>query len=176
MPIDPLIAAFDFGTTGVRALILDAQGQSLGSGSCDVAIQQTVSGLAEQSLDDFWKALLDAWRMAVRQSGVNTNNIAALGFSHQRCTFSIVDLSGQPLTNFIVWMDRRGIPYLDRVNQQIGRTDYYQITGLPIYYISSLSKILWFADQMPELLKNNARIWPISNLILNRLGVRGSAN
>ncbi len=171
MSIVPLIAAFDFGTTGVRALILDAQGQSLSSGSCEVAIQQTVSGLAEQSLDDFWKAMLEAWRMAVRQSGVDTKYIAALGFSHQRCTFAFADINGQPLTNFIVWMDRRGIPYLDKVHQQIGRMDYYQLTGLPIYYISSLSKILWFADQMPDLFEHNARIWPISNFVLARLGV-----
>lgn len=50
----PLVAAFDFGTTGVRALILDTHGRSVGSGSCEVVIRQTVSGLAEQTLDDFW--------------------------------------------------------------------------------------------------------------------------
>ncbi len=171
MSNDSLIAAFDFGTTGVRVLILDSQGQSISSGHCEVAIQQSVSGLAEQSLDDFWKALLTAWKMAVEKSIVNTNEIAALGFSHQRCTFAFADANGQPLSNFIVWMDRRGIPYLDRVNQQIGRMNYYQITGLPIYYISSLSKILWFADLMPEMFDHGARIWPISNFILNRLGV-----
>jgi len=168
---EPLIATFDFGTTGVRALILDACGKSLGSGSCEVAIQQTVTGFAEQSLDDFWHAMLNAWEIAVELAEVDTKKIEALGFSHQRCTFAFADDSGQPLIKFIVWMDRRGIPYLDRIHQDIGREDYYQTTGLPVYYISSLPKILWFADQMPEIFKQTSHIWPISNFILTRLGV-----
>lgn len=171
MPTEPFIATFDFGTTGVRALILDASGQSLGNGSSEVTIQQTVTGFAEQSLDDFWDAMLAAWKATVEQAKVDTNKIKVLGFSHQRCTFAFADDAGQPLTRFIVWMDRRGIPYLEKIHQDIGREDYYRITGLPIYYISSLSKILWFADQMPELSRRASRIWPISNFIMTRLGV-----
>lgn len=110
-----------------------------------------------------------AWGMAVTQSGAETDNIVALGFSHQRCTFAIANQDGQPRTNFIVWMERRGIPYLSRVHQEFGRMEYYNRIGLPIYYISSLSKILWFADNLPDVFEKDAIIWPISNFIFAAL-------
>lgn len=170
MAKDPLLAAFDFGTTGVRALIIDLEGKTLGSGGCEVSIQPTTSGLAEQSIEDFWNALLIAWKSTLAQARINTSDIAAIGFSHQRCTFAFADDHGQPLSPLIVWMDRRGIPYLDKVRQLVDRMDYYRLVGLPVYYISSLSKILWFADHVPELVRQS-RVWPISSFIITRMGV-----
>jgi xylulokinase len=68
-------------------------------------------------------------------------------------------------------MDRRGIPYLEPWRQSTPLPIYYEITGLPIYYISSLSKILWFKDKASSLFTSAAHIWPIASLIAARMGV-----
>lgn len=169
---DPaLLASVDFGTTGVRTLITGADGSIRGSGACEVLIQQSSDGRAEQSLDVFWEAFLTAWKAALSQSGVDSSQIQALGFSHQRCTFAFADRNGRPLTNLIVWMDHRGIPCLEDWQRATPLSSYYDIVGLPIYYISSLSKILWFKQYAPEIYHAAESIWPITNFIVSRLGV-----
>jgi xylulokinase len=166
-----LLASIDFGTTGVRVLIVDSEGNTLGTGACSVKILPTSAGTSEQTLDDFWDALLVAWQDAVEKARISTKNILAVGVSHQRCTFALADQDGKPISNLIVWMDRRGIPYLQQVHDLIGLKKYYEITGLPIYYISSLSKILWFRHQAEELFRATSHIWPIANFIFARMGV-----
>lgn len=169
---DPaLLASVDFGTTGVRTLIADANGGVRGSGACEVVIQQSSDGRAEQSLESFWEAFLTSWKAALRQAEIDPRQIQALGFSHQRCSFAFADRDGRPLTNLIVWMDHRGIPCLEDWQRATPPEAYYDIVGLPIYYISSLSKILWFRQHAPEIYRAAAFIWPISNFIIRRLGV-----
>lgn len=166
------IAAIDFGTTGVRAIISDVNGNTVGSGECEVEIYQAEDGSAEQSFESFWQAMLIAWENASQSAHIQTRHLLGLSFSQQRCTFALADSDGHPLTNFYVWMDRRGIGCLQDVHDRIGLTDYYEITGLPIYYISSLSKILWVKKQLPVVYHSAKKILPIAGFIMARMGVK----
>lgn len=165
------LLSVDFGTTGVRAVVITPDGRQPGSQEQEVPIVQDADGFVEQDVDTFWRAMVNVVRRALAQAGVSGDDIAAVGFSHQRCTFALADENGQPLSPLVVWMDQRGVPYLDRIRQQVSLPDYYTVTGLPIYYISSLSKLLWLRDQQPELYARARRVWPITNFILARLGV-----
>ena len=98
-------------------------------------------------------------------------DVRAIGFSHQRCTFALAGADHQPLTNLIVWMDQRGVPYLDSIHERVGLPSYYDVTGLPIYYISSLSKLLWLRANIPGARDVGVRIWPISNFMMARMGI-----
>lgn len=162
----------DFGTTGVRAVVITPNGQQLGSQEQEVPIIQNANGFAEQDVETFWRGMVNVVTRALAQARVSGDDVVAVGFSHQRCTFALADANGQPLSPLIVWMDQRGVPYLDRIRQRIPLPDYYTVTGLPIYYISSLTKLLWLRDQRPELYERAHRVWPISNFMLTRLGVR----
>lgn len=167
-----LIGAFDFGTTGVRAMISTDCGNILGIGTCDTEILILENGRFEQTLVDYKKAMFLAWDQAIANSKVDPKQIRALGFSHQRCTFGLADRLGDPLTNFIVWMDRRGEERLERFCKDISNEDYYNVVGLPIYLISAISKLLWFKRHAKDTLDNAERIWPITNFVLADMGLK----
>ncbi|RLB05795.1 MAG: hypothetical protein DRG83_01770 [Deltaproteobacteria bacterium] len=167
----PLLMAIDLGTTGVRALVIDTNGRQLGSGTCEVNILPTATGFAEQEIDAFWQAMIEAAQCALSAACVRSKDIAAIGISHQRCTFALADADGTPLTNLIVWMDQRGMSYIDDIRQRINPPAYYDVTGLPIYYISSLTKLLWLRDNVPAVYRSARRVWPIANFMLVRMGV-----
>jgi xylulokinase len=165
------LLAVDLGTTGVRALILDLNGRQLAQEEYEVPIVPRPGNIAEQRVESFWIGMVTVVKRALDRAGITADAIDAVGFSHQRCTFALVDANNNPLTEFIVWMDQRGLPQLDAVHERVGLSSYYDITGLPIYYISSLSKILWLRDHQPEAYKPARSIWPISNFLLTRMGV-----
>jgi xylulokinase len=165
------LLSIDLGTTGVRAVMITPDGRQLSNQELEVPIQHGARGSAEQRVETFWRAMTSVTRQAVEQASIPPEQIAAVGFSHQRCTFALADDEGQPLTDFIVWMDQRGLPYLDKIREKIAPSQYYERTGLPIYYISSLTKLLWLRDYAPEPYRRAARIWPISNFMLARLGI-----
>jgi xylulokinase len=166
-----LLAAIDLGTTGTRALVIDTDGHQLGSGACEVNIQPTAAGFAEQAVDSFWQAMVEAVQRALDEARASPGDIAAVGFSHQRCTFALADADGAPLTNLIVWMDQRGMSYLDEIRQCIDVPTYYDVAGLPIYYISSLTKLLWLRDNVTNVYQSAQRVWPIANFMLARMGI-----
>ncbi|HVO69645.1 MAG TPA: FGGY family carbohydrate kinase [Aggregatilineaceae bacterium] len=165
------LIAIDLGTAGVRALIIDSEGRQRGATEVEVATLTPSEGHAEQAPDSFWRATVQAVRSALRGAGIPPDEIAAIGFSHQRGTFALADVHQQPLTRFVLWMDQRGLPFLDLIQQRIPLVDYYSITGLPIYYVSSISKLLWFAHRTPELYHAARYAWPISNFIMARMGI-----
>jgi xylulokinase len=166
-----LLAAIDLGTTGVRAVVIDTNGHQLGSGACEINILPTATGFAEQAVDGFWQAMVGAVQRALNEACASPGDVAAVGFSHQRCTFALADADGAPLTHLIVWMDQRGLPYLDEIRQCIGVPAYYDVAGLPIYYISSLSKLLWLRENASDVYQSAQRVWPITNFMLARMGV-----
>lgn len=165
-----LLAAFDFGTTGVRVEVFSPDGSAICSYSLPVSIVQTAKRTAEQSIEEYWNVFLALWEKVKQDPFVKLNEIASIGFSHQRCTFALVDEHGSPLTPLIVWMDKRGLRYLPEIENRINKRNYYNVTGLPIYYISSISKLLWLRDNL-ETFHKTYKIWPITNFILQKLGV-----
>lgn len=165
------LLAVDLGTTGVRALILELDGRQLANEEFEVPVVPRPGNIAEQRVESFWTGMVTVVNRALESAGITADAIEAVGFSHQRCTFALADANGHALTEFIVWMDQRGLQQLEGVHERVGLSHYYDVTGLPIYYISSLSKILWLRDRQPEIFAAARSIWPISSFLLTRMGV-----
>lgn len=166
-----IIAVIDLGTTGVRTMLVDTNGNICGSGCSETNLAFTSVGFATQSIEEYWQGVVHTFVEAKEKAEAQPDEIHVIGFSQQRCTFGLADRQGLPISDLIAWMDRRGLPFLPRVTNLIGRENYYRTTGLPIYYISSLSKLLWFKENAETLYDSTHRIWPIANFILKRMGV-----
>lgn len=165
------LLAIDLGTTGVRAVIVDLDGRQIGSGEVEIGLHAPAPGWAEQPAGAFWQGTVQAVRRALAQAAIDPADITGIGFSHQRGTFALVDAAGVPLHDFVVWMDHRGVPYLDDIRARMEPLSYYDITGVPIYFVSSLSKLVWFAHERPDLVRAAWRMWPIASVIMARMGV-----
>lgn len=167
-----IIAAVDLGTTGARCELFTDKGESVGADSVEFIVSENERGWAETPVSVFWNAFLKTFKNAYIQANAKPDEIIGIAFSQQRCTFAFADSDGNPLTNLIVWMDRRGIGYLDEIRAKIDPDQYYERQGLPIYQVSSLSKIYWFLHETPNLYQKAAYVWPIANFIAVRLGIK----
>lgn len=170
--MEKVIVAADLGTTGVRCEFFNESGKSLSADSVEFIVSESKKGWAETPVAVFWDAFLTTFKNARKKANISRDEIIGISISQQRCTFAFADKNGNPLTNLIVWMDRRGIGYLDEIREKIDPISYYERQGLPIYQVSSLSKIYWFYKEKPDIYEQAAHVWPIANFLAVKLGVQ----
>jgi xylulokinase len=67
-------------------------------------------------------------------------------------------------------MDKRGLPYAQKVNEIIGSQNYYRTAGHPLTYIGGASKVFWLENEAQDILSAGAKICPPETYFLSRLG------
>jgi glycerol kinase len=113
MPTKPFLLGLDQGTSGSRALIMDAEGQVRGYGYRPLARLYPQPGWVEQDPDVVVASVNEAIAEAMSQANCRPNEIAVCGIACQRNTDFIWDArTRRPLVNAIVWQDLRTLPLL----------------------------------------------------------------
>jgi xylulokinase len=126
------LCAFDLGTTSVKAGVFTPDGQVLGTTCREYGLLYPEPLCIEQSIDEMWTAQCDASRELLVRFNISPGDIAAVGVSSQRATFTALDKDETPLTRFIGWQDKRSIAQCEWMKRTIDVERYYQIAGLPI--------------------------------------------
>ncbi|MBE0600849.1 MAG: glycerol kinase GlpK [Firmicutes bacterium] len=144
-----VFVALDQGTTSSRALVFDLSGRILGSHQTELRQIYPKPGWVEHSPDEILSGQIEALQTAVRLSGVNAIDIAAIGIANQRETTLLWDRNtGECLHNAICWQCRRTAPYVERLVAEGQAETIRQKTGLvPDAYFSG-TKLAWLLDTL----------------------------
>ena len=123
------IAAYDFGTSGVKAALIGRDGSILAVREKGYPLLKPAPLYVEQKPDDFWNAVCDVTRGVLEDSGVAPSEVSGLSFGVQAVTLIPVDREGNVLRNAISWLDGRAIEQADKINKACGmdlvrRQDY----------------------------------------------------
>ena len=97
----------DGGTEGIRAGIFDIAGIPLAYASTTYPTQFPAPSWAEQYPNDWWNALGKSVRIAIRDSGISVNQIAAMAVDTTCCSVVALDGAGNPVRPALIWMDVR---------------------------------------------------------------------
>jgi L-ribulokinase len=105
----PIVAGVDFGTLSVRVTLLDSQRGRLGTASAGYPLHRRREDpdFATQSHEDQMRALVQATRDVLQQSGVNGSDIVALALDTTGSSVIPVDAHLQPLDEYLLWCDHR---------------------------------------------------------------------
>jgi xylulokinase len=163
--------AIDIGTTNIKAGIFDTSGKLISIDQREHHTYLGENGAAEQNPDEVWDVQCTVCCMVMNKSKLDPKKIQGIAISSQRCTFVLVDENRKPVTNYISWMDTRGVPYLDTIARTIGSTAFYTLTGIPLIYTPSFSKLLWVKDNWPDRYKKARRFHLVQTHHLCRMGV-----
>ena len=144
-----VLIALDQGTNSSRAVVFDTQGHMLASHGVEFPQIFPKPGWVEHDPRDILSTQITALRQAVKLSGVDVADIAAIGITNQRETTLLWDReTGECVHNAIVWQCRRTAHYVERLVQQ-GKTEMIrEKTGLiPDAYFSG-TKLAWLLDHL----------------------------
>ena len=144
-----VLVALDQGTTSSRAVVFTTQGQVLATHAIEFKQYFPQPGWVEHDPEDILNSQITALQTAVKLSGVDVNDIAAIGITNQRETTLLWDrATGACVHNAIVWQCRRTAPYVEKLVAE-GKSDLIcQKTGLvPDAYFSG-TKLAWLLDTL----------------------------
>src|SRR5690242_3664155 len=123
------ILAIDQGTTNTKALLLDAKGQVVASGTSPLQVVYPRSGWVETSGSGIWRSVLAAVAACLQQA--DGRAIAAIGISNQRESVLVWERrTGEPIGPCIIWQCRRTAEKVDTLRRQGVEPRVRALTGL----------------------------------------------
>src|ERR1700742_3081800 len=146
----PFILAFDSGTTSVRAIVFDQEGQIRAVAQKEIRQIFPKPGWVEQDPQEIWFSQITTGVEAVARARIRPSDIVGLGITNQRETTVVWDRkTGEAVHNAIVWQDRSTAEVCDRLREAGHEGFIRKRTGLLIDAYFSGTKIAWILDNVP---------------------------
>ncbi|MHB9096974.1 MAG: glycerol kinase GlpK [Syntrophales bacterium] len=144
------LLALDQGTTSSRAIVFDDAGSVVASAQKEFRQYYPRPGWVEHDPREIWETQAGVAALALKNANLGGADIAALGITNQRETTVVWErATGRPITNAIVWQDRRTAAACDRLKAEGLGEVIREKTGLvPDAYFSG-TKVAWILDQLP---------------------------
>lgn len=163
------VLAVDIGTSSVRAMVYDANGNVLARAQIGYSTTRPAPYFEEQDPDLVRREVYRAIRLCLAEPGAEPQRIGAIGFSSQM--YGVIALGGddQPLTQNILWSDGRAEPQAEAVKKNFGERWLYPETGCPMNSIFPFAKLAWLREMRPEIFRSAKRFVSIKEYVTSAL-------
>lgn len=162
------VIGLDVGTTGAKAIVFDLEGNTLGYGFLEYDIITKKAGYAEQDAEKIWKITKKVINKAINESKLTA--IDAMSLSVQGDAIIPVNNDLMPLYPAILGMDYRTVEEVEICNNLFGEEKLYKKTGIRPHPMNSLTKILWFKRNRPDIYNEAFKFMTYADFILCKLG------
>ncbi len=152
------LLGIDVSTTGVKALLVAADGQVVGSANTEQPLYTPYPLWSEQDPADWWNGAIRSVRQVLADTGVDGSQVAAVGLTGQMHGLTLLDQSGQVLRPAILWNDGRTAAQCDEMRARLGKERLVAITGNDALTGFTAPKILWVREHEPEVYARVAHI------------------
>lgn len=147
-----MILALDQGTTGSKALLIDAEGRIVAERYREFTQHFPEPGWVEHDAQEIWEVTMAVAAEALAAAGLRGPDIAGIGITNQRETVVAWDrASGTPLARAIVWQDRRTTARCAELRAAGHAQMVRERTGLTIDPYFSATKIEWLLQNVEGL-------------------------
>lgn len=147
------IGALDQGTTSTRFILFrTSDGKDVARANRTHQQFRPHEGWLEHDANEIMKCVYECIDECVEESGVNVEDVLAIGVTNQRETIVCWDPeSGQPVCNAIVWNDNRTGKTAEILKEVLGDDEVRKKTGLRITSYFSGVKLKWLMDNDEEI-------------------------
>ena len=146
------VVAIDQGTTNTRVLVADDHGRVIASAARELPLLCPRPGWVEHDPERIWADTRSLIGESLSESGRSVLDVAGIGIANQRETVVLWERStGRPVSNAIVWQDRRTTPMCQRLIADGAGEWVRERTGLVLDPYFSASKIAWLLKSDAEL-------------------------
>ena len=166
------LLGYDLGSSSVKASLVDAAtGQTVAaaqSPSEEMAMVALKPGWAEQDPALWWEHAQKATQACLKKSGVNGNDIAAIGISYQMHGLVCVDKDQKVLRPSIIWCDSRAVETGNYAAKQLGEKYCLErLLNSPGNFTAS--KLKWVKDNEPSVFEKIDKIMLPGDYLAMRL-------
>jgi xylulokinase len=158
------------GSSRCKAVVFSEEENVLAQNSCPYpAAKSKYPSWAEMSAEYFWNALVTVTRAVALAT--TEDPIEALAISSHGETFISVDAQQRALAPAILNYDNRAVAEAHWVEEKIGRTRLFEITGLTSHSMYPLAKIMWLRKHQPDLYSKTSQFLGVPDYLRTQLGL-----
>ena len=143
------LLGIDASTTGVKALLIDDNGEIVASSTTPLHLSTPRPLWSEQDPHDWWQAAITSIRNVVKEA--DAENIAAIGLTGQMHGLVLLDDAGEVLRPAILWNDQRCAEECDEIRARLGKDRLVQLSGNDALTGFTAPKIVWVRNHEPDV-------------------------
>lgn len=147
----PYLLGVDVSTTGVKALLIDQDGNVVGSANTEQPLYTPQPLWSEQDPADWWKGAVQSIRQVLSETGVTGDAVQGIGLTGQMHGLTLLDEHGEVLRPAILWNDQRTGAQCDEIRERLGKRHLIEITGNDALTGFTAPKVLWVLENEPEI-------------------------
>ena len=151
-----VVVAFDVGTSGVKAVVVDASGAVLGSSVRTYGLETPHPGWVEQRIDVILAALGEASREVIDAVGIGRRDIAGVSLTAQMFSVVPVDGEGRALRPMLSWLDQRATTQAAALRRRGSDDGQYATFRAVLTAKDIVPRIRWLADEEPAIAARTA--------------------
>jgi len=166
MGLKSIYLGIDLGTTTVKGLAMNDDGQVLANFLKETPLVSRQSDWAEQSPEFWWSSLLEIVNLI--KTKVDLKQVQGIGLSGQMHGLVTYDSHFRALRRAIIWMDKRSSAEVEMILKNFG-PKLYQITGNPIFTGFLLPSLIWIKKHEPHIYQKIHKISSPKDYLAYRL-------
>lgn len=144
---EPFVIALDQGTSGCRAVAVDATGRVRARQSISISPRRQSAGMSEYTAEELWQTQSDVLTRLLDEIG--PEQAVSLAVCSQRSTIVLWDkITGKSLAPVLTWEDGRAQQEADQA--PLSQADIHGQTGLFKTPYFSAPKITWCLANFPQ--------------------------
>ena len=151
-----MFLGIDFGTSEVKALLLDSTHQVLGTAGAALAVSRPQPGHSEQDPADWWAATQSALAQLRQQLPDAYRRVQAIGLSGQMHGAVLLDKDNQVLRPAILWNDTRSALECEEMMAELANLP--QLAGSLAMPGFTAPKLRWVAKHEPAIFERIAKV------------------
>lgn len=164
-----LSVGVDLGTTGVKILVANEDGEVLSTVGKEYPLRHPEVGWAEQDPAEWWEATVNGVNDILETEKIDPADIEGVGLTGQMHGSVFLDERGDVLRPAILWNDTRTSDQCDAILDTIGEQRLIEITSNRPFEGFTAPKILWVMEHEPEVFKATEHILLPKDFIRYRL-------
>ena len=162
------VLGLDVGTSGVKAILVDANGDVLASGVTPLQLSTPHPGWAEQDPEIWWRASVESIRIVL--AGHPGARVAAVGISGQMHSSVFLDARGEVIRPALLWCDGRTTAECREITDRVGgEARLRDLASNPALEGFTLPKVLWLRNHEPHAFARLATVLLAKDFIRYRL-------
>lgn len=165
-----LLAGFDLGSSGVKAVLLDPEHGIVASSSREVALFSDHPGWAEASPEEWWRTVCALSAELMASAGVSSSQIRAVAVTGMVPAILVSDAEGRPLRRAILQNDARAVEEIRELDEALVGLDLLRLTGSVLSQQSVAPTVMWLARHEPLVWAETASIQGSYDWLARRLG------
>lgn len=163
------VLAWDIGTSGVKAVVVDRGGRILAAARCGYRVVTAEAGWVEQDLDEIEAAIVTATRELLAGDRIRSADIEAIGITAQMFDLAPVDAAGRQTMPMLSWLDQRAVDEAEALASVHDRAAQATLFGSVITAKDVIPKIAWLRDRRADAWRETRWLLDCKEAIVLRL-------